>query len=63
MQFAALENVAARLDGASVTEEVEAVLTRVVDTLAALQTQYGTLTLYVLYHVETALVVVVITAS
>jgi F-type H+-transporting ATPase subunit gamma len=43
-------HVAARLDGASVAEEVEAVLTRVVDTLAALQTQYGTLTLYALYH-------------
>jgi len=43
-------HVAACLDGASVAEEVEAVLTRVVDTLAALQTQYGTLTLYALYH-------------
>ena len=43
-------HVAARLDGASVAEEVEAVLTRVVDTLAALQTHYGTLTLYALYH-------------
>jgi F-type H+-transporting ATPase subunit gamma len=43
-------HVAARLDGASVAEEVESVLTRVVDTLAALQTQYGTLTLYALYH-------------
>jgi len=42
--------VAARLDGASVVEEVETVLTRVVDTLATLQTQYGTLTLYALYH-------------
>ena len=43
-------HVAARLAGASVAEEVGAVLTRVVDTLAALQTQYGTLTLYALYH-------------
>lgn len=42
--------VAARLDGAGVAEEVAAVLTRVVDTLAALQTQYGALTLYALYH-------------
>ena len=42
--------VAARLDGASVVEEVETVLTRVVDSLAVLQTQYGTLTLYALYH-------------
>ena len=43
-------HVAARLEGAGVAEEVEAVLTRVVDTLAALQAQHGTLTLYVLYH-------------
>ena len=43
-------HVAARLDGAGVAEEVEAVLTRVVDTLAALQAQYGTLTLCALYH-------------
>jgi F-type H+-transporting ATPase subunit gamma len=43
-------HIAARLDGASVAEEVEAVLPRVVDTLAALQTQYGTLSLYALYH-------------
>ena len=43
-------HVATRLDGAGVAEEVEAVLTRVVDTLAALQAQYGTLTLCALYH-------------
>jgi F-type H+-transporting ATPase subunit gamma len=42
--------VAARLNGASVAEEVEAVLTHVVDTLAALQTQYGALTVTALYH-------------
>jgi F-type H+-transporting ATPase subunit gamma len=43
-------NTAARLDGASVAEEVEAILPGVVDTLAALQTEYGTLSLYALYH-------------
>jgi F-type H+-transporting ATPase subunit gamma len=38
------------LDGASVVEEVEAALGRLVDTLAELQGRHGPLDLYVLYH-------------
>jgi F-type H+-transporting ATPase subunit gamma len=51
--------LAAQLDGASVAEEVEAVLTQVVDTLAALQTEYGALDLYALYHTVDADTIVV----
>jgi len=42
--------VAARLGGASVAEEVEAVLSNIVDALATLQMQYGVINLYALYH-------------
>jgi len=48
--LASTSRVAACLDGASVVEEVEGLLSRVVDTLTPLQTQYGLLNLYVLYH-------------
>jgi F-type H+-transporting ATPase subunit gamma len=43
--------VTAFLEGASVVEEVETVLTHVVDTLMALQKQHGVLSLSALYHV------------
>lgn len=42
--------IAERLVGASVVEEVETVLDRIVDVLAALQARYGTLALSALYH-------------
>jgi F-type H+-transporting ATPase subunit gamma len=42
--------VEALLDGAGVVEEVAPVLTRVVETLADLQTRRGALTLHALYH-------------
>ncbi len=42
--------VVALLDGASVVEEVEAVLAQLVDTLVTLQTRYGAPQLYALYH-------------
>ena len=42
--------VVALLDGASVVEEVNAVLQRLVDTLATLQAQYGTPQVHALYH-------------
>jgi len=41
---------AALLEGASVVEEVEAVLARLIDTLVTLQTQYGAPQFYALYH-------------
>jgi F-type H+-transporting ATPase subunit gamma len=40
----------ALLDGANVVEEVAAVLTRLVEMLAQLQTRYGVLSLHALYH-------------
>lgn len=43
-------HLVALLDGASVVEEVESVLAQLVETLAALHTQYGTPHLYALYH-------------
>jgi F-type H+-transporting ATPase subunit gamma len=42
--------IAARLGGAGVAEEVEPVLTHIVDALATLQLQYGVVNLYALYH-------------
>ena len=44
------ERVIVRLDGANVAEEVEAVLNRLVDTLAALQQQHGAFALTAVYH-------------
>ena len=38
------------IDGASVAEEVDKVLTQIADQLTVIQTQYGSLNLYVLYH-------------
>jgi F-type H+-transporting ATPase subunit gamma len=43
-------HLVALLDGASVVEEVESVLARLVDTLATLHTQYGAPHLYAFYH-------------
>ena len=43
---------AALLEGASVVEEVEAVLVRLIDMLATLHTEYGAPHLYALYHGE-----------
>lgn len=48
-----LENdarVAARIDGASVAEEVTSVLNRMVDALSSLQQQYSMLTVFGIYH-------------
>lgn len=47
-----IPGVAARISGASVTEEVPAVLQQIVDALAALQARNGPLTLYALHHQE-----------
>lgn len=44
--------VAASLSGASVTEEIENVLTNIVDTLVELQATHPLLSLYVVYHAE-----------
>jgi F-type H+-transporting ATPase subunit gamma len=46
------KRINAHLNGASVTEEIEAVLTRIVDTLINLQAAYPSISLYVIYHAE-----------
>jgi len=46
------KRINAHLNGASVTEEIEAVLTRVVNTLINLQAAYPSISLYVIYHAE-----------
>ena len=42
--------VFASVDGANVVEEIEAVLTHIVDTLVSIQTTHSTLSLFVIYH-------------
>jgi F-type H+-transporting ATPase subunit gamma len=44
------ERVSARIDGTSVAEEVDSLLSRIVSELATLQTKCGVITLYAVYH-------------
>lgn len=46
------KRINAHLNGANVTEEIETVLTSIVDTLINLQATYPSISLYVIYHAE-----------